>query len=577
MIDGYGRVRIFRGFNDVQRSKGTGYKPGGPDYLPKALVHEFVLDAFEEQGFNSFRIPMMWAATHPSEGTTDMAYLEATAKIIDSMAQHNMHALLDMHQDVLSSSLGAYDGAPRWLVERTERRHAYPWPETLPLKAWGDGYLTEATGQCFQDIYDNKHGGLDDWAKFWQDVASYFKSQPYILGYELINEPWVGDQFANPTFLIPGLAGQNLAKPYARLAEAIREKDNETAIFFEPVTYGMIMSGTVAGTGFKTAPDPNAVLAYHYYCWFTDGSNGSAPYPPLKRGECDAAFGPAVFSAIEEDKKTLKVPAMMTEWGNMGPKSSEADSTNTVEANRVLDLSDAHFTSWTMWDLVSILPHNYSAAWGPEVYDILKVFARPYAQAIAGTPSNMANEWVSKDGAMVGTKFQLDFTIGTQPLSCPICQCSSPTIWPASDCDATCGAKCGSTCCCIAGVGACPTSEPPVIPVITAPTEIVVPPLWFPNGFTVGLSAGLSWTMAPGRRNVVAVSIDAPDKAPTSGTVVILAKEQPPPQPSCPVCSCSSPSIWPVSGCDASCGARCGSKCCCIAGVGSCPNQLFIV
>ena len=58
-------------------------------------------------------------------------------------------------------------------------RKPYPWPfKRSPLAAWGDGYLTEATGQCFEDIYDNVHGGLDEWGAFWQDVARKFRSQP---------------------------------------------------------------------------------------------------------------------------------------------------------------------------------------------------------------------------------------------------------------------------------------------------------------------------------------------------------------------------------------------------------------
>lgn len=531
LVDGYGRVRIFRGFNDIQRSKGTGYKPGGPDYLPKALPHEFILDALEEQGFNSFRFPMMWAATRPFENLTDTAYLTAASDIIDSMAKHNMYALLDMHQDVLSSRLAdqwnsGYDGAPRWLVDRTQERHPYPWPFKGPFKEWDFEYFAEASGQCFQDIYDNEHGGLDEWANFWQIVAGRFKSQSYVLGYELMNEPWVGDHVANPTLLIPGIAGRNLAKPYKTLAKAIREIDNETAIFFEPVTWGMIFSGRVAGTGFAAAPDPNSVLAYHYYCWFAAGGNDSAPYPPMKKAACDSALGPEVFKSIETDKKALKVPAMMTEWAGKSPLASQADSESTVEINKVLDLSEAHLTSWLMYDLCSILPHNYSAPWGPEIYDVLKVYARPFAQAVAGTPTKMANEWVKKDGAIHGTRFVLEFSIGNEPLSCPICSCDSPTVWPASGCDASCGAKCGNACCCIAGVGSCPTSPLPATPVITAPTEIVVPPVWFPGGFTVELSAGLSWKMAPGRRNIVAVSIDSPEKAPKSGSVIIAAKEQ---------------------------------------------------
>lgn len=39
---------------------------------------------------------------------------------------------------------------------------------------------------------------------------------------------------------------------------------------------------------------------------------------------------------------------------------------------------------------------------------------------------------------------------------------------------------------------------------------------------------------------------------------------------SCPVCTCQSPTIWPVSGCNVACGAKCGNTCCCISGEGAC-------
>ena len=34
------------------------------------------------------------------------------------------------------------------------------------------------------------------------------------------------------------------------------------------------------------------------------------------------------------------------------------------------------------------------------------------------------------------------------------------------------------------------------------------------------------------------------------------------PEPACPKCSCSSPTVWPFSGCDVTCGAKCGDTCC---------------
>eukprot|EP00929_Paragymnodinium_shiwhaense_P057867 TRINITY_DN28981_c0_g1_i1.p1 TRINITY_DN28981_c0_g1~~TRINITY_DN28981_c0_g1_i1.p1 ORF type:complete len:546 (-),score=87.58 TRINITY_DN28981_c0_g1_i1:284-1921(-) len=475
--DAQGRVRIFRGFNDIQRSKAKGHKPGGVDYLPKALVHDFVLDGLEEQGFNAMRVPMMWAAAHPFENVTDFTYLENVSRVVDSMGQRHIYSLFDMHQDVLSSRLSdpqgdtGYDGAPRWLVDKTELSptEQYPAPWKAPLKQWGEGYLTKATGKCFQDIYDNVHGGLDDWARFWRDVAGAFKNQTAVLGYELINEPWVGDQFRYPLLMLPGEAGsQSLSKVYSTLTQSIREVDRETPIFFEPVTWGMIFAGKVVGTGFKKAPDANSVLTYHYYCWFADGKNDSKPFTPFLRAICDsktAGLGPDVFRAVAKDSEKLKVPTFLSEWGGKTPSRSNANSLATQEILRVLDLADEHFTSWTFYDICVLLGSNYSAPWGEKVWDALAVFARPYAQAIAGVPTRMKNGRTVVDGQLQGTQFVLEFDV------------------PAVNEDSRDHAKVMDD----------------------VPTEVVVPPLWFPQGYTVAVSAGLRWEMAAARKNVVAV------------------------------------------------------------------------
>ena len=70
---------------------------------------------------------------------------------IKLLGSHGIYSLLDMHQDVLSSEFGGYDGAPRWVVNKTTPNHAYPWP-LKKLKAWPEGYVTEAVGQAFQVV-----------------------------------------------------------------------------------------------------------------------------------------------------------------------------------------------------------------------------------------------------------------------------------------------------------------------------------------------------------------------------------------------------------------------------------------
>lgn len=41
-------------------------------------------------------------------------------------------------------------------------------------------------------------GVRTSWAKFWGKVAQEFASNPNILGYELINEPWAGEHRQTP-------------------------------------------------------------------------------------------------------------------------------------------------------------------------------------------------------------------------------------------------------------------------------------------------------------------------------------------------------------------------------------------
>ena len=90
------------------------------------------------------------------------------------------------------------------------------------------------------------------------------------------------------------------------------------------------------------------MLTFHYYCWFADGGNGSAPFSPLSKAACDQALGPQVFDAIATDTARLRVPSFMSEWGGKSPLASRPTSRDTMEINKVMDLADKHFTSWTM-------------------------------------------------------------------------------------------------------------------------------------------------------------------------------------------------------------------------------------
>ena len=106
-----------------------------------------------------------------------------------------------------------------------------------------------------QSLYDNEQQIQDHFAQFWAQVAQRFKDNPYVLGYELLNEPWAGDVYRHPDHFEPskqtcgtiriimqctaytflGVSDpKNLMPMYKKLHSAIREVDDRHVVLFEP-------------------------------------------------------------------------------------------------------------------------------------------------------------------------------------------------------------------------------------------------------------------------------------------------------------------------------------------------------
>lgn len=379
-FDEYGRHRIFHGSNRVWKS--------APWFFSDMLnpdQREFKL--MKKMGFNVMRLGYMWSGYNPEPNVFNQTYVDIIKLIVKGMADHGVYTLLDMHEDVLSSKFCLYDGAPKWVIDKSQPKHAFPWPlkGNCSSRGWMMNTLTEAAATAYQDIYDNNYGMLDDLSAFWERSAQQFKDIPSVIGYEIMNEPFAGNVFEDPLLFLPGVAGaKNLQRMHDTVAKAIRKFDNRHIIFFEPVTWGMIFNGKIAGSGYDHVPggelyQNRSAFSYHYYCsTFDDNYNNQ---PLIRRVICDDTVGPLVFEAVRKDLQKFGGSAMMTE-GLACDQSAPGEKGKNNECDVVMRALDKNLFSWTDYG------DSQGATWNPSKEQQAK-WARSYAQAIAGTPINM--------------------------------------------------------------------------------------------------------------------------------------------------------------------------------------------
>lgn len=61
---------------------------------------------------------MMWAGVEPQPKQYNATYLNIMKQIVELLETNEIFVLFDMHQDVLSSRVGSYDGIPGWLYDQ---------------------------------------------------------------------------------------------------------------------------------------------------------------------------------------------------------------------------------------------------------------------------------------------------------------------------------------------------------------------------------------------------------------------------------------------------------------------------
>jgi hypothetical protein len=139
-----------------------------------------------------------------------------------------------------------------------------------------DLYTAPEVASSFAALYANKDGLLDKMMDFWTVVATRMRTNPNVIGYDILNEPWGANLYHDKSlFFEPEKFDREILFPVSvRAHETVRKVDDVKAIFFEPAQFPDTMplfGGFAVPVGFPDSPGGAAykdrqVLNDHTYC-----------------------------------------------------------------------------------------------------------------------------------------------------------------------------------------------------------------------------------------------------------------------------------------------------------------------
>jgi endoglycosylceramidase len=367
MVDEYNRVVLLHGVNVVWKLKP--YAP--PDTAPGFTGAD--ADFLAANGFNVVRLGVLFAGVMPRRGVIDQDYLDQVDRVVQLLAARHIRVLLDFHQDMYNEQFQG-EGFPDWAVPAlglpNDASHGFP--------------LNEFVSLALNGVYDRWWADSDGlWAPYqaaWTAVAGRWKSQPWLLGYDLFNEPWPGTQWPSCFELDCSQFDATLQKFFEQALAGVRAADTAHFAFFEPQQ----LFDFGAPSGMTAEADPALGLSWHAYCSVTLTASSGLPELP----DC-GILEPRTMGNADAQAAALGAVSLLTEFGA---------TDDTTDIGRVAGLADQHLVGWTYWAYKNFADPTGGSAEGLFGDDAdlstLKaakadVLVRPYARAIAGTPLAM--------------------------------------------------------------------------------------------------------------------------------------------------------------------------------------------
>lgn len=411
-----GQVVIMHGVNVV-------YKV--PPYDPSAMgFSDDDAQFLADNGFNVVRLGVDWAAVEPEPGVIDTEYLAGIDQTVQTLSDHGIYTVIDMHQDLYSAELHG-EGAPGWATQTG----GLPNPDLGALVGQFavNYYLSPAQNHAWDAFWANSDApdgvGLQNhYAQSWQAIANYFADDPNVIGYNIINEPWPGSSWLLTILNGSFFGTQQLTPLYNQSIAAIRSVDPNTPVYISVATPAVDeISALLLGQPvvFGAISDPNTVLEYHGY-GNLGGISLSSIIGPILSGRA-AAYGAA-----------HDMPAFLGEFGATSDASSLSAEAQAADARQI---------SWANWAYSGVgeitsaaSPRDQALVYDPSLPPVgdnvnasnLQVLSKPYPQVISGTPQG----WTVDDDGTFKFKYSTarvdgsgDFAAGSlTTISTPVVQ-----------------------------------------------------------------------------------------------------------------------------------------------------------
>ena len=371
LVDPQGRVVFLHGVNAVWKL--------APYVAPATQAGFTAADAdfLAANGFNAVRLGVLFGGVMPRQGRVNQSYLAAVDRIAKLLASRHIWVLLDFHQDLYSEMFQG-EGFPAWSVNDNGL------PDDAHFGFPGSYFLSQALDRTYDNLWADTDGLWARYRAAWTAVAARWAGQPYLMGYDLFNEPWPGTGWQACFSVATGCPGfdHTLRSFEDNAVAGIRAADPGHLVFLE----GNVISnsGPPSHLGDTPVTDPEVGFSWHDYC-------GSGAVLGTNNGPDCSTEEQYTFDNAESTDRQLGAGFLMSEFGS---------SDDIGDLTRMTSLADEHLVGWTYWaykawsDPTGNPAHEGLFANDGDLSTLKQakadVLIRPYPQAVAGVPESLA-------------------------------------------------------------------------------------------------------------------------------------------------------------------------------------------